>query len=154
MLDQSYIFSKGDVIQTSPEDGYYGIAVVLDNGTRIELDTGKMSFPMCHIAITPLIYDHPVNVDNIDHSLLKPLIFNRCFCLKGQPTFYRRETMVHIYRNINSLHLPVIGKVNPMIVFPGELSWRPQGDIFYLCGEIDRLFGREAYIAWKQKQLF
>lgn len=46
-------FSKCDVIRTNPETGFWGIAVVLSEGRRIEIASGKMSYPMCHIAITP-----------------------------------------------------------------------------------------------------
>ena len=50
-------FEKGDIIVTEPVEGYYGIAVVLDDGHRLELTPGRYSCPMCHIAITPLLYD-------------------------------------------------------------------------------------------------
>ena len=69
-------FDKGDIFVTEPETGFYGIAVVLDDGCRIEF-SGRLSYPMCHIAITPLIFNHRPSIDEIDITLLKPLSFDR-----------------------------------------------------------------------------
>ncbi len=60
------LFKRGDVIRTNPQDGFYGIAVVLDDGVKLELSPNKWSYPMCHIAITPLIYDYEVTISDID----------------------------------------------------------------------------------------
>lgn len=30
-------FKRGDVIRTNPQTGFYGIAVVLDDGVKVEL---------------------------------------------------------------------------------------------------------------------
>lgn len=46
-------FCKGDIIRTNPENGFYGVAVVLNDGVKLELSPGRFSYPMCHIAITP-----------------------------------------------------------------------------------------------------
>lgn len=37
-------FEKGDIIVTEPVEGYYGIAVVLDDGHRLELNPGRYSY--------------------------------------------------------------------------------------------------------------
>ena len=60
------LFCKGDVIRTNPEKGFYGIAIVLDEGKKIELSSGHWSYPMCHIAITPLLFRFEANIDDID----------------------------------------------------------------------------------------
>ena len=36
-------FSKGDVIRTNPEEGFYGIAVVLSDSKQLEFAPGKMA---------------------------------------------------------------------------------------------------------------
>lgn len=41
-------FKKGDVIRTTPEKGFWGIAVVLNDGQKKEIAPGKMSCPLCH----------------------------------------------------------------------------------------------------------
>lgn len=149
------LFTKGDVILTSPEKGYYGIAVVLDDGCiTCDWQSGKNPKPVCHIAITPLIFDHIVTLEDIDPSTLKPLLYERRFALKGRPEAYRKELLVHIFLTENVCNLPILGKVDPLIVFQGDLLWNsPGGDIgiFHLYGPINDSFGREAYLAWKQK---
>ena len=35
------LFRKGDVIRTNPQKGFYGIAVVLDDGVKLELSPNK-----------------------------------------------------------------------------------------------------------------
>jgi len=37
---------------------------------------------MCHIAITPFIYDFEVTMKDLDLSQLLPLRFQRCYQLK------------------------------------------------------------------------
>lgn len=143
-----YEFKKGDVIRTNPEEGFYGVAVVLDDGKRLEEQPGKFSCPMCHIAITPLIYDYEITMDDINIDKLHPLIFQRCFSLKGKPEFYREELLIHIYTTRNIIDQPIIGNVVPNIVYNGELPWEPGGDKFHWCGDIGAMFGREAYTQW------
>lgn len=142
------LFNKGDIILTNPEEGYYGIAVVLDDGLKLEIEPGKWSYPMCHIAITPLIFDFKPTMNDLEVSQLKPLVFMRCFALKDQPERYRDELLVHIYTNRNVLDLPIIGNIDPINVYKGKMSWEPEWDKFHLCGDIGIHFGREAYIQW------
>ncbi len=47
------LLNKGDVIKTVPMEGYWGCALVLSSRDKVDgFD------PMCHIAITPLIFRH------------------------------------------------------------------------------------------------
>ncbi len=145
-------FCKGDIVRTSPEQGFYGIAVVLDDGCRLPIpnEEGKFSTPMCHIAITPLLFDYEITMEDIDVSMLKPLIFIRHYLLDSRVIPYREETMIHIYSTRNILNLPIIGKVDPKSVFQGDLSWEPQQCMFHWCGEAGSLFGREAFNYWQR----
>ena len=147
------LFEKGDIIITEPGDGYYGIAVVLDDGHCIEID-GRKSLPMCHIAITPLLFDHRPIVDEIDKTFLKPLLFDRMALYEGKTLYLETTKMVHIYTTRNILSLEVIGKIDPNLVYNGDLPWSPDSKNHkcYWCGDIGHLFGREAYIHWKRKQ--
>ena len=148
MMKKEYSeFKKGDVILTSPEPGYWGIAVVLDDGVRL-VEGSRLSIPMCHIAITPLIFNHMISMEDIQVSQLKPLVFLRYANLHGTSIPFREEIMVHIYSTRNIYQLPVIGKVDPLNVYQGKLSWEPQDNIFHLCGDIDSRFGGEAYTKW------
>ena len=38
------LFQKGDVIMTTPESGYYGVAIVLDDAKPIELSPGTLTY--------------------------------------------------------------------------------------------------------------
>ena len=147
------LFEKGDIIITEPGDGYYGIAVVLDDGHCIEIN-GRKSLPMCHIAITPLLFDHRPIVDEIDKTFLKPLLFDRMALYEGKTLYLETTKMVHIYTTRNILSLEVIGKIDPNLVYIGDLPWFPDSKNHkcYWCGDIGHLFGREAYIHWKRKQ--
>ena len=142
-------FDKGDIFVTEPETGFYSIAVVLDDGCRIEF-SGRLSYPMCHIAITPLLFNHRPSIDEIDITLLKPLSFDRMIERDGKTSFLRTELMVHIYTIRNILPLDVIGKVNPELVYQEDLPWYPdsQNHKCFWCGNVGYRFGREAYIKW------
>jgi hypothetical protein len=141
-------FDKGDIIITRPEAGIYGIAVVLDDAQRLDLGGGKLSYPMCHIAITPLLYDHEPTAEEIDTNFLKPVVFDRMYSINGKTGFLRRETLVHIYTTRNVPSLKIIGKINPTLVYQGDLPWKPDSinNKCFWCGDINEKFGREAYL--------
>lgn len=140
------LFKKGDVIRTNPADGFYGIAVVLDDGEKQELSPNRWSYPMCHIAITPLLYDFEVTMEDIDISQLRPMKFRRCYSLKNTPEFFKEELLLHIFTVRNVSQLPVIGNIDPSHIYQEELSWKPMPGKFYLCGNTDKWLGREVYI--------
>lgn len=145
------LFKRGDVIRTNPQEGFYGIAVVLDDGVKLELSPNKWSYPMCHIAITPLIYDYEVTINDIDLVQLYPLRFLRCYSLDNIPEFFKEELLVHIYTTRNVAELPVIGNIDPSNIYQNELSWQPKSDRFFFCGDIQKYLGREAYLNWLDK---
>lgn len=142
------LFKRGDVIRTNPEEGFYGIAVVLDDGVKLEISPNKWSYPMCHIAITPLIYDFEVTIKDIDIDQLHPLRFQRCYCLKNMPEFFKEELLVHIYTTRNIARLPVIGNIDPSDIYQDDLSWEPKSDRFYFYGDAQKYLGGEAYLNW------
>lgn len=140
------IFTKGDVIRTNPEKGFYGVAIVLDDGKKIDY-----FYPMCHIAVTPLLFQHEITMEDIDISQLKPMTFIRNYSsIDGKIRIegYRKEFVIHVYTTRNVAGLPVIGKVEPEIVYDEPLLWEPQADRFFWCGNVDEYLGREAYISW------
>ncbi|MBO5032352.1 MAG: hypothetical protein J6D08_10775 [Lachnospiraceae bacterium] len=143
------VFCKGDVIRTNPEPGFYGVAVVLDDGQRIEISPGKWSNPMCHIAITPLLFQFEINIEDIDIAALKPMTFSAYYSKDGEKIPWREELCIGIYTNKNKIGLPIIGKVdNVSLIYSEPLTWTPQGDRFFLYGNVDSFLGRKAYISW------
>lgn len=146
------LLKKGDVIRTNPEDGFYGIAVVLDDGEKFELSPNKWSYPMCHIAITPLIYDYEVTMEDVDLSQIYPMRYMTRYNLKNTPIFYREVLLVHIYTTRNVDHLSIIGNIDPSNIFQEDLSWNPRPDRFHLCGNPQKHLGREAYLSWLDRK--
>ena len=144
-------FSKGDVIRTNPEEGFYGIAVVLSDGKQLEVAPGKMSYPMCHIAITPLLFQHEVTLDEINTDELQVLVFEsnarRC---DGSGIHWRTETCVGIYTNRNKAGLTVIGNIDPSEMYKDLLVYEPQKDRYFFYGDAAGNLGREAYIAYSR----
>ena len=145
-------FHKGDVIRTNPEKGFYGIAIVLDDGVKTELSPGRWSYPLCHIAITSLLFDYEVNIDEIDITALKPMSFITYFKRdNGERIPWRNKICIDIYTTRNKANLPIIGNVDTTSIWDGELSFIVSQDGFHSCGDVSNSLGREAYIAWCRK---
>ena len=143
------VFCEGDVIRTNPEPGFYGVAVVLDDGEKIEIAPGKWSYPMCHIAITSLLFQFEISMEDIDVAALKPLTFSRYFSKGEKMIPWREELCIGIYTNRNKVDLPIIGKVDDTsLIYSEPLLWSPQDDRFFLSGDVSSALGRETYINW------
>ena len=140
------LFNKGDVILTNPENGYYGIAIVLS-----EKEKTPESYPRCHIAITPLIFNYDVEFSDLKLEDLRPFEFERKYTLEGTEEFYKKEITIGVYTSRNKLNFKVIGNVNPEIVYNGPLPFEPLYDLnikWPLYGDPNEYLGREAYIQW------
>lgn len=94
---------------------------------------------MCHIAITPLIYDFEVTMKDMDLSQLLPLRFHRCYQLKNTPEFFKEELLVHIYTTRNVAKLPIIGNIDPSSIYQDDLSWLPKSDRFFFVGMLQNI---------------
>ena len=141
------LFTKGDIIMTIPEQGYYGVAVVLDDAIPLELSPGRLSYPMNHILITPLLFTNPISMDDICIQDLRPLVFTQYFDNHGKLIFWRNKICIDIYTNRNKANFHVIGNIDTSVI--GEippLLWTPMDDRFHLCGDVASHLGREAYI--------
>ena len=144
------LFNKGDVILTNPEEGYWGIAVVLSEREKTE-----RFHPQCHIAITPILSKSKIDISEIDTNELKPLVFQRVYALKNQEEFTKSEICIGVYTRRNKPNLEVIGKVNPESVYDGPLPFEPWYDLevkWPVYGEPDNKLGSEAYITWLRSQ--
>ena len=142
------LFQKGDVIMTTPEPGYYGVAVVLDDAKPIELSPGRLSYPMNHIMVTPLIFTKPISMDDIADERLVPLISPEYFANNGNPIYWHDEVRIYIYTNRNKANLQIIGTVDTSELYTEPLLWKPLSDRFFLCGDVKNNLGREAYIQY------
>ncbi|MCB6435846.1 hypothetical protein [Thomasclavelia ramosa] len=145
-------FRKGDIIRTNPEKGFYGIAIVLDDGVKTELSPGRWSYPLCHIAITSLLFDYEISIDEINITDLKPMYFVTYFKRNdGEKIPWRNKVCIDIYTTRNKANLPIIGNIDISSVWDGELSFIVSQDGFHSCGDVSNSLGREAYIAWCRK---
>ena len=142
------LFQKGDVIMTTPEPGYYGVAIVLDDAKPIELSPGRLSYPMNHIMITPLLFTRPLSMADIDGKNLTPLVFSVYFDNKGDLAFWRDQVCIGIYTNRNKAEFQIIGTVDTSELYKEPLLWTPLNDRFFLCGDVASHLGREAYIQY------
>ncbi|QIK57915.1 hypothetical protein G7059_08705 [Erysipelothrix sp. HDW6A] len=122
-------FEKGDVIITNPEEGHFGIAVVLSYRDKTD-----RFLPMCHIAITPLLFTYEVSLEDVDLNGLKPLCFKRTmnYIKRGKSVQgVREDLMITIYSTRNKAGLKVIGNIDTSSVYNGELLWEPQENKFH-----------------------
>ena len=142
------LFQKGDVIMTTPEPGYYGVAIVLDDAKPIELSPGRLSYPMNHIMVTPLLFTRPLSMADIDGKNLTPLVFSVYFDNEGDLVFWRDQVCVYIYTNRNKAKFQIIGTVDTSELYTEPLLWEPLNDRFFLCGDVASHLGREAYIQY------
>jgi len=138
----------GDVIKTHPKDGFWGCAVVLNAREKVD-----RFHPMCHIGITPLVFQHDYTWDEIDGLALSIMEIDRRIRLG--PNDYsasRHEICIGIYTRKQHSELPVIGRVNPANVFTGPLGFEPGNATngkWPWCGPIQTHLGGEAIGAWR-----
>lgn len=145
------LLNKGDIIRTNPAEGFWGIAVVLSEREKTEEYA-----PMCHIAITPLLYKHKAELHELQPTKLKPLVFKRIFSLKGQEEFSRDELCIGVYTRKFKVNLEIIGSVDPAKVYEGPLPFEPWHDLevkWPVYGQPDMNLGKEAYFTWERGQL-
>jgi len=153
-MSKTKLFNKGDVILTNPEEGFWGIAVVLS-----EKEKTSESYPMCHIAITPLIFFREVEFSELKIEDLVPLEFEKEYTFEKQKRkpkpFSRFETCIGVYTRNNKANFKVIGSINPEKVYAGDLPFEPLLGLeitFPLCGHAEKFWlGREAFITWERE---
>ncbi len=142
-------FEKGDVILTNPEEGHFGFALVLSYRDKTD-----RFLPMCHIAITPLLFTYEVSLEDVALNDLKPLNFKRTmnYSKRGKSVHgVREDLMITIYSTRNKAGLKVIGNIDTSSVYNGELLWEPQENKFHFGGTIGNNLGREAFLALHQE---
>jgi len=151
----SKLFSKGDVILTNPAPGFWGIAAVLSERGRT-----PDFLPMCHIAITPLLFQKEAFFSELDADGLVPLVFDRNYTFslekrksrKTEP-FTVKEMCIGVYTRRNKVPFKIIGKTDPEAVYAGPLPFEPlygSEVTFPLYGDAKKDLGYEAYIHWKR----
>lgn len=150
-MTKSGILEKGQILLTKPEVGFWGIAVVLSQKEKT-----KDRLAICHIAITPLIYNFRPSIEDIDFNLLKPLRFKRTYEIKNNHEYFKEEICIGVYTRRNKIKIEVLGQIDPLKVYDGPLPFEPMTDLgitWPLYGDPSENFGREAYLTWKSSYI-
>jgi hypothetical protein len=142
------LLSIGDVLKTNPFDGYWGCALVLS-----VRDKTPDSNPMCHIGITPTVFVHDYDFEELDIEKLEIMQFDREIRIAPyQSAPMPRETLIGIYtRKVNSF-VNVIGSIDVFPISPTPLTFEigsGTGNGWPMHGPIGRHLGGEAVLKWR-----
>jgi hypothetical protein len=139
----------GAVIQTHPQRGFWGCAVVLSAH-----DGTDQFHPMCHIGITSFIAKRRYAWNSIDARQLR--IATVSPAVRVGPNEYRKSdprTCIGIYSVKTAASLAIIGTIDPTLLYERPLTLEV-GDgtkgTFPLCGPIKESLGTEAVVAWRK----
>lgn len=139
----------GVAIQTHPQRGFWGCAVVLS-----AYDGTDRSYPMCHIGITSFIARRRYAWSSIDTQQLQ--IVTIAPEIRVRPNEYYESaprTCIGIYSVKTAAGLTIIGRIAPELLYGGPLTL-DIGDgtkgTFPLCGPIKESLGSEAVVAWRK----
>ncbi len=142
------LLAIGDILKTHPFEGYWGCALVLTAGEKID----KYD-PMCHIGITTAVFTHDYCFNELDISNLKIIEIERKY--RAAPNNYvplYKETCIGIYsRKINSF-VNRIGNIDVSSIFTIKLTFKVGNGSdggWPLCGSVSRSLGYDAIHAWR-----
>lgn len=142
-------FAPGDVLQTEPQPGFWGCAVVLSATPG----TAELN-PSFHVAVTPVIYRHAFLPSEIDMAGLSVLVASRS--VRVAPNEYMEraaQPCIGVYTAKSRGDVRVLGTVNPLSVWPTPLgpgTGNGTDGAFPLCGPLTRTIGWEAVVAWRR----
>jgi hypothetical protein len=140
----------GDVIQTNPQQGFWGCAVVLS-----ARDSNGQFHPMCHIGVTTFISKQKYKWSTVDQNQLEIVRFAPV--VRVAPNEYYQSptprTCIGIYSLKSASQLTILGNINTTFLYDKPLTF-DVGDgtsgNFPLCGPIKAGFGSEAVVAWRK----
>jgi len=142
------LLNIGDVIKTNPREGFWGCAVVLSFREKTD-----EFYPQCHIGITPLIVRHDFTWEDIAQNEFSILDFERGIRVAPNEYATRKETCIGIYSAKRPAELSIIGRIDPLLVYPQSLTFEigdgTEGE-FPLYGKISPTLGMEAVNSWRK----
>lgn len=141
------LLNKGDVILTNPIPGFWGIAVVLT-----ERDKTSEFDPMCHIAVTPLVFQKEVSFTEINIEKLIPLEIEG-WNFNPMSSNKDLNKVIGVYSRVLTSPVNIIGSIDPAVVYAGPLPWSPDYGLevtWPLCGNVDKQLGYQSVIAWRK----
>ncbi len=142
-------FTPGEVIQTLPQAGFWGCAVVLTAKPR-----SSEFHPQFHVAITPIVFRHEFTSAELDLATLSVLRFGRHVRIgKGEYVARGEVPCIGIYTAVTRGDVKSLGKVDPHGLYESPLTF-DVGDgtkgAFPLCGPLHSSIGSEAVVAWRR----
>ena len=137
----------GDAIRTNPQDGYWGLAVVLD---LFAMERSTKEY--VHIGITPVVRRHKFALEHVIADEIRILDFEKHYSPNPDLTLKKTVPSIYKYPNVHVSALEVIGYLSPCDVYSGPLSTHIGSDpgAFPLTPHIDRYLGNEAVITWRR----
>ena len=148
MAVEKKLLNKGDVIKTNPREGYWGCAVVISEREKTE---GRD--PLCHIAITQIVFPYNYDFSELDTSKLKVMEFDRHYRLKPDEEFSKKETCIGVYSRKINVPIDIIGTIDPSNIYNGPLPFDPYYGLkvtFPLCGKVTKNLANEAIVTWRR----
>ncbi|MCL2309088.1 MAG: hypothetical protein FWC42_02270 [Proteobacteria bacterium] len=136
-----------DVLKTTPFDGYWGCTLVLtasdqENGARL-----------CYIGITPLVFTHDYQFEDIETSNLTILGANiEIRVAPNQYAHLRRSPCIGIYGRVKTPNTKVIGRIDVNHVYPHPLTYQIGNGAdrgWPLYGVVPASLGTEAVHEWR-----
>jgi len=143
-----YVLQLGDVIETRPREGFFGIALVL-----AVCDATAEFDPQCLIGITTAIFDRPLEMADVrvdDLEIVKLDVEARTGPNAYAPL--RRMVCIKIHGRKLPPSMRVLGRVDTSRLNLGPLGFEVgdgTGGRYPLCGAIPDHLGSEAVIAWR-----
>ncbi len=142
--------NPGDVIQTHPQRGFWGCAVVLT-----ARDGTDQSHAASHIGISTFIATRRYSWRSVDPQQLR--IVESLPSVRVAPGEFLQSrdprTCIGIYSVRTLAGIKVIGRIDSHLVYDKPLTF-DVGDgtkgAFPLCGPIKERFGYEAVVAWRK----
>jgi len=141
------LLNRGDVLKTHPHDEYWGCAVVLTARDAVD----SMA-PMCHIAVTPIVFRHDFSLSELRLDALSVLELERPVRPSINEAAQRTETCIAIYSRRRTPAVHVIGAVDPGGIFTRELDFRAGNGSdggWPFSGRVAPSLGSEAVHSWR-----
>src|SRR5688572_20876048 len=98
-------FRPGDVIQTEPQLGYWGCAIVLTS-----TDATANSHPCFHVGIAPVLFRHDYGWSELDADRLSIMEFSRGVRTASGEYVTRTEVCIGIYTAQSQGDVRVLGQ--------------------------------------------
>lgn len=86
-----------------------------------------------------------MTINDIELGKIRPLVFRRYYKRCDEKHIsWREELCIYIYTYRNKVGLNVIGNIETAEIYDNNLSFKPQDNMCFWCGDVNAYLGREA----------